>query len=152
GSCSFNKAFYQAEKLPAPPFTTQLINRKLADTTLLIIGNEQYQPLFTDVHKNPKELDFSIESVIIKSSSGNDLVGWFFKPVSVRANGITLLFLHGNAGNLLTQMQHPLILVKKGFQVLLVDYSGYGYSKGKSTRRHFLQDGNSALLYLAGRA
>ena len=64
---------------------------------------------------------------------------------------ITLLHFHGNAGCLLSQYQLMTPLLKYGFQVFTFDYSGFGYSEGKATRKNVLIDGNSALTYLKSR-
>ncbi|MBK7086622.1 MAG: alpha/beta hydrolase [Flavobacteriales bacterium] len=40
--------------------------------------------------------------------------------------------------------------VERGYSVLIPDYSGYGFSEGKATRRHVKEDGIAALKYLRG--
>ncbi len=150
-SCGFNKRFYAADKLQ-PDMVVALFNDVKSDTTFVHIEGANFQPVFTDSKHNPKDMGFTIESVVFKSESGNQLNGWFFKPeAGVTPNGITMLFLHGNAGNVFSQMQGALFFVKRGFQVFLVDYSGYGFSTGKSTREHFIQDGDAAIQYMVTR-
>lgn len=147
-SCGFNRQFYAGDKLQ-PDIVWTLFNNVKHDTTFVHIEGDNFQPVFTDIKNNPKDMGFTIESVVFRSESGNKLNGWFFKPdKSIAGNGITMLFLHGNAGNLFSQMQGPLDFIKQGFQVFLIDYSSYGFSTGKSTREHFIQDGNSALKYM----
>lgn len=150
-SCTFNKLFYQADKLPQPPVHFQLRNRAQNDTVYVSIADNKYQPVFTDSKQQPYDLGYSVESVLFLSADGNRLNGWFLTPVKARPNGITLLFLHGNGGNLFSQFAGAVPFVKRGFKVFIVDYSGYGYSEGRSTRRNFLSDGNSALSYLLAR-
>ncbi len=147
-SCGFNKQFYQADKLQ-PNSISALFNNLRHDTTFVHVTGANFQPVFTDSKNNPKDMGFTIQSLVFKSESGNKLNGWFFKPdKSIAENGTTMLFLHGNGGNVFEQMQGPIDFIKQGFQVFLIDYSGYGFSTGKSTREHFLQDGNSALKYM----
>jgi len=94
--------------------------------------------------------DYTIESVVFKSSSGNNLNGWMLKPKNTKP-AITLLHLHGNGGWLLSQFRAITPLLKHGFQVFIFDYSGYGYSEGSATRDNVLMDGNSALTWLKSR-
>jgi len=151
-SCGFNKQFYQAEKLPAPPLHfTLLPDNNRRDTAYMDIADNKFQPVYTDRNHQPIDLSYTLESVVFTSKDGNKLNGWFLTPRKIAPNGITLLFLHGNAGNVFSQKEGPMEFVKRGFKVFLVDYSGYGFSEGHSTRKNFLADGNSALDYMLSR-
>ena len=52
---------------------------------------------------------------------------WFPKPGSRFAT----LFLHGNAGNVTHRIDHAQAINAAGAAVLVVDYRGYGKSKGR---------------------
>jgi len=147
-SCSFNKLFYRPDKLPGNMGTVTIYDDGKADTMLLHFEGAGHTAIFTDTKDNPKQLGYSITTVHIPSVEGNKLYGWLLTPNNFPGPKITLLFLHGNAGNVLSQVGFAVPLVKRGFQVLLVDYSGYGFSEGKPTRKNMLADGNSALRYL----
>jgi pimeloyl-ACP methyl ester carboxylesterase len=150
-SCTFNKLFYQPERMPKPPVSFQLRNREKHDTVYVSIADSNCQPVFRNAQHGPYDPGYTLESVFFRSGDGNRLNGWWLKPGRVQPNGITLLFLHGNGGNVLSQFAGAVPFVQRGFKVLLIDYSGYGYSEGHSTRKNFLTDGNSALSYLLGR-
>lgn len=152
-ACSFNKMYLQPTTLPnIPPdknkisITTTTEN----DTTLVEFNTKTLQPTFLKNNKDTIILDYTIESVIFKSSSGNNLNGWLLKPKNINPT-ITLLHFHGNAGFLLSQYQATTPLLKYGFQVFVFDYSGFGFSEGKATRDNVLLDGNSALTYIKTR-
>jgi len=149
-SCSFNKAFYQYDKLPAPPTTLFIIDNPTTrpDTTLIDVKADNFQPLFMDTRHTPKHLDYTVRGYAFKSSDGNKLAGWLFTPITASKKNISILLVHGNGGNLTSQMGGPVQLAKQGFTVFLFDYSGYGFSEGSPTRKRFLQDGNSALDYM----
>ncbi|HMT27731.1 MAG TPA: alpha/beta fold hydrolase [Bacteroidia bacterium] len=147
-SCSFNSIYLQPDKLPAKIKSATL--RDGNDSTKVYFSGDNYQPVFVKNGKDTLNNDYSVESVIFKSASGNNLNGWFIKPLHQNAN-ITLLAFHGNAGCLLSQYQFMMPLVMKGFQVFIFDYSGFGFSDGEATRKNVLEDGLSALDFVKSR-
>lgn len=152
-ACSFNKMFLQPTKLPQiPPDKDKItITTSTAeDTTIVEFNRTTLQPTFFNRNKDTINFDYTIESVIFKSSSGNNLNGWLLKPKNATPK-ITLLHFHGNAGFILSQYQAMTPLLNYGFQAFVFDYSGFGFSEGKATRNNVLLDGNSALTYLKSR-
>jgi hypothetical protein len=152
-ACSLNKMYLQPTKLPQIPADKDKItvtSKTQKDTTLVVFKAKTLQPTFLTTNKDTINLDFTIESVVFKSSSGNNLNGWLLKPKNVNPT-ITLLHFHGNAGFLLSQYQAMTPLLKYGFQAFVFDYSGFGFSDGKATRDNVLLDGNSALTYIKSR-
>jgi len=152
-ACSFNKMYLQPTSLPKIPqdkdkvsITTTTKN----DTTFVEFNTKTLQPTFLKNNKDTVILDYTIESVVFKSLSGNNLNGWLLKPKNINAT-TTLLHFHGNAGFLLSQYQAITPLLKYGFQAFVFDYSGFGFSEGKATRDNVLLDGNSALTYIKSR-
>jgi predicted alpha/beta-fold hydrolase len=152
-ACSFNKMFLQPTKLPKLPPDKDKVSITTTtkyDTTFVEFNTKTLQPTFLKNNKDTIILDYTIESVVFKSSSGNNLNGWLLKPKNINAT-ITLLHFHGNAGFLLNQYQAMTPLLKYGFQAFVFDYSGFGFSEGKATRNNVLLDGNSALTYIKSR-
>ncbi len=60
----------------------------------------------------------------------------------------TFLFFHGNAGNASHRLPHALGLWNLDANVLLVDYRGYGLSKGSPSENGIYLDGLAALSFL----
>ncbi|MDC1205060.1 alpha/beta hydrolase [Salibacteraceae bacterium] len=152
-ACSFNKMYLQPTKAPPLPQDRDkvtLTSTTAKDTTVVDFNTATLQPTFLNSSKDTINLDYTIESVIFRSASGNDLNGWLLKPKHETPK-ITLLHFHGNAGFVLTQYQAMTPLLKFGFQAFVFDYSGFGFSEGKATRDNVLLDGNSALTYLKDR-
>jgi len=141
--------FLEPTKIPVE--VKQLTMTSSTDTTLVRFEAGNYQPIFLKNGKDTVDFDFTIESVVFKSTNGNILNGWFLKPKN-QVPAITLLHFHGNAGFLISQFQGMTPLVKYGFQVFMFDYSGFGFSEGKATRRNVLIDANSALSYVKSRS
>ena len=147
-SCSFNSAFLQPDKITSTKL--KFANGTSTDTTVVFFKGDNHQPIFLKNGKDTINLDFTIESVVFESSNGNKLNGWILKPKNTIPT-ITLLHLHGNAGFLLSQLQAISPLIKKGFQIFMFDYSGFGFSEGNATRKNVLADALSALDYVKTR-
>jgi len=71
------------------------------------------------------------QDVRFASEDGVPLHGWLLTPRDRVSRG-TILFLHGNAGNISTHVQSVLWLVQQGYTVFAFDYRGYGGSGGEA--------------------
>lgn len=150
-SCAWNKQFLQPERIPPTAKVGTSINPATGDTLLLHLSGPAYQPSFTNARNEPLALPYTIESAMFGNPI-NPLNGWLVKPTTPSEQPlITLLFLHGNGGNIITEYPAVLPFVQRGFQVFLFDYSGYGLSGGKATRSNVLRDAATALEYLKSR-
>ncbi len=78
-------------------------------------------------YEKPEDYHFAYEDVRMTTSDGVSLHGWYLKAPEDRA---VLLFLHGNAGNISGRLSKVEGWVKRGYSVFLVDYRGYGQSRG----------------------
>jgi fermentation-respiration switch protein FrsA (DUF1100 family) len=148
-SCSFNKLFLQPDRFPATMNRIKMIDYDHKDTMLITFNGSNFQPTFlkkTDTLK----FDFTVESVVFTSSNGHKLNGWFLKPKNSTPT-TTLLHFHGNAGSVLSQYRALSPLLKNNFQIFVFDYSGFGFSEGKATRKNVLTDAFSALDYVKSR-
>lgn len=150
GSCSFSGKFYQPDRLSSRLDVVRIPIKDSKDTMLLHFDGKDHIASFTDLDNVPKALSYDLETIWIESSSGNRLYSWFMRPKNATPKA-TVLFLHGNAGNVLSQVSLAMPLVKKGYQVLVLDYSGYGFSTGKPKRKKMVQDATSALQMLRKR-
>ncbi len=148
-SCSFSKSFYKPTKLDQNlDLITATDRDNKNDTILLHFAGSEHKLSMTDTKNNPKNLSYTISSHQFTSADGNNIYGWFVQPVSGKPARTTMLFLHGNGGNIIYQIPLVLALVKQGLQVFMVDYSGYGFSTGKPNRKHVLADADAALDYM----
>ncbi len=138
--------FLKPNKIPNNAKKATLIDNQEQDT-LVINFDEKHQPSFTKENGDLANLGYKVENALFENSIGNQLNGWIISP-NKDYNGTAILFLHGNAGNIVTQFTSVLPLVRHGFAVFLFDYSGFGFSGGKATRDNVLIDANAALKYL----
>jgi uncharacterized protein len=72
------------------------------------------------------------EEVWFKTSDGVRLYGWLFRAKTQPA-AATVIYFHGNGGNLSYCDWVGTTLAVRGFDVLLFDYRGYGRSEGEPT-------------------
>lgn len=120
------------------------------DTIIVSFSQGIHQPTFLRNGRDTIDPGYTIESVVYKNTNGDTLNGWFLKPKGQPA-GITVLHLHGNAGCVVSQYGAISPLLKYGMQVFVFDYSGFGFSGGKATKKNVLVDALSTLDYLKAR-
>lgn len=88
------------------------------------------------------------EDVWINVVNTQRIHGWFLKSPAQPATA-TVLYCHGNGGNLTNVAWIGGELAKNGFDSLLIDYRGYGRSDGDATDEWALDaDGEAAYNYL----
>lgn len=81
--------------------------------------------------------------VRFRSADNTALHGWLLSP-KTEPKG-TVLFLHGNAGNIAEHVGSVAWLVPEGYAVFLFDYRGYGMSEGEPTIAGVHLDAEAAL-------
>jgi fermentation-respiration switch protein FrsA (DUF1100 family) len=104
----------------------------------------------------PESIGLNYEDVRIQTNDGQSIAGWFLPaPASnaaqaapLAADGRTLLFLHGNAGNISHRLDSLAYFHRLGFAVLIIDYRGYGQSTGKPSVKGTLIDARAAWDWL----
>jgi len=104
----------------------------------------------------PEAIGLSHEDVRIRTEDGESIAGWFLQapaanatqPTPLPADGRTLLFLHGNAGNISHRLDSLAYFHRLGFAVLIIDYRGYGQSTGKPSVKGTLLDARAAWNWL----
>lgn len=88
------------------------------------------------------------ERVWFNSADGTRLNGWFFESQS-GPEVATVIFFHGNGGNIWNVGWLGQRFAKHGFDVLLFDYRGYGASDGVAANESDLYaDGDAAVAFV----
>ncbi len=85
--------------------------------------------------------------VSLKTADGLELLAWY-RPAA-RAGAPTLVFLHGNAGNIGHRGWIVRPFLDAGLGVLLVSWRGYGGNPGSPTEEGLYHDARAALGFLA---
>ena len=93
----------------------------------------------------PLQIGLRYEDVDFVTADGVGLHGWFIPADSARGS---LLFFHGNAGNISHRLESIAIFHALGLDVFIFDYRGYGQSEGRTTESGTYRDAEAAWLYL----
>jgi fermentation-respiration switch protein FrsA (DUF1100 family) len=93
----------------------------------------------------PGRIGLDYESVALSTDDGVRLSAWFIPHPAPRA---TLLFFHGNAGNLSHRLESIRLFHELGLAVFIIDYRGYGESEGRPTEAGTYIDATAAWRYL----
>ena len=107
--------------------------------------NLLYHP-FENNYSND-QINFSYEEVLIPTSHGNNLKGWFHKKDL--NNKKTLVFFHGNAGDLRNRIYKLNLIKDFDINFLIVAYRGFSGNKGKPTEKGLYEDARNILNWLA---
>lgn len=97
---------------------------------------------------SPKSIGISFEEVDFKTEDGQILNGWF---VPSKGAKLSILFCHGNTGNISDLLSRVKFFHNMGVNVLFFDYRGYGKSTGKPTEQGLYNDAVAAYDYLLTR-
>ena len=93
----------------------------------------------------PSSVGLDYEDVYLTAADGTRIHGWHIPGES----DITLLWFHGNAGNISHRIDNILILHRRlGISVLIIDYRGYGLSEGRPSEKGIYMDAEAAFGYL----
>lgn len=94
----------------------------------------------------PEELGIEAETLSLTTEDGVKVHAWF---LPARERRVSLLFLHGNAGNASHRLPNAAMLAAMGADVLLIDYRGYGLSGAVSpTEKGVYADARAGLAWL----
>jgi len=99
------------------------------------------------IDATPDQFGMPYEDVAFETEDGVRLHGWFVPADSARA---TLLFCHGNAGNISNRLESIAQFNKLNLNVFIFDYRGYGKSEGKPGEKGTYLDAEAAWRYLTG--
>ncbi len=110
----------------------------------LLQGRLVYYPTAA-LAATPRSVGLAYEDVTFRTRSGVRLHGWFIPAPGATQ---TLLFCHGNAGNISDRLESLLIFQRLGLDTFIFDYAGYGASKGKPSESQSYEDVAAGWAYL----
>ena len=103
---------------------------------------------------SPSIVGLTFENVYIKSKDSVRLHVFFVKQANeaLTSTSPTVLYLHGNAGNIGHRLMNVKGLVQLlGCNVCLLEYRGYGHSDGTPSEEGLYLDAQAGLDFLVGR-
>ena len=92
----------------------------------------------------PDAIGLDYEDVSLDTSDGVRIHGWFVPGDATR----TLLYFHGNAGNISHRLHSIRQFHDLGLSVMIIDYRGYGKSDGSPGEDGLYRDAAAAWQYL----
>src|SRR3990167_2105214 len=96
----------------------------------------------------PEASGMRYSEVNFEASDGYMLNGWLIVGPAAK---YTVLFAHGNAGNISHRIEKLKFFSKLGCNVFIFDYRGYGRSQGRPSEKGFYLDIAAAYEYLISR-
>jgi len=102
-------------------------------------------------YSTPQNSGLPFDDVTFASRDGTRLNGWFVPADTAQPARGTIIFMHGNAGNMTAHWPAVEWLPPQGFNVFLFDYRGYGHSAGRPTAKGLYEDTVGAIDYVRGR-
>lgn len=98
--------------------------------------------------KLPPDYRFNLgngdEEVQLKTSDGETIHGLFFEGVENDA----IIYFHGNAGDLSGWQNVAADFITAGYNILIIDYRGYGKSTGTISEKGLYHDAEAAWQYM----
>ncbi|MCC7290791.1 MAG: alpha/beta hydrolase [Phycisphaerales bacterium] len=114
---------------------------------LLIAGCQSrlvYHPL-REMETTPREAGLAYEDVRLTTSDGVRLAAWYVPCGAARGS---VIFCHGNAGNISHRLREIVAWRQLGFHVLVFDYRGFGQSEGLPTEAGTYLDAQAAWQFM----
>ncbi len=87
-----------------------------------------------------------LQAITLRTASGLDLLAWWL-PAAETARP-TLLYFHGNGGNLTDRVDRLRQFARSGFGVLMPEYPGYGGNPGEPSEAALAETAEAALAFL----
>ena len=107
-----------------------------------------YSPSNFSQNANGIGLSHKFEKIKIKVNQDINLNSWFHLKNEKKK---TILFLHGNAGNLDNRIDKLNFLGNLNLNFLIIAWRGYSLSDGKPTEAGLYEDANAAINFLSSR-
>jgi fermentation-respiration switch protein FrsA (DUF1100 family) len=99
----------------------------------------------SEIEVTPKSVKLPYVDASLKTKDGVLLNGWY---LPFKNSKFTILFCHGNAGNIGNRVEKIEMLYKLGLSVFIFDYRGYGKSEGRPSEEGLYLDTEAAYDYL----
>ncbi len=140
------------ENIPLPNFLKWFLLLALAYASMALLlylfqSRLLYSPAFPSraLETTPAQVGLSFEWVTLTTEDNVMIKGWYLPAPNRRG---TLLFFHGNAGNISHRLESLKLLHSLGLAILIIDYRGYGHSQGHPTEAGTYLDAQAAWRYL----
>lgn len=123
-----------------------------AGLCLLVLFRQSRYVYFPDreIATAPDAVGLAFDDVVLQTQDGVKITGWFVPayPQDPLKPARTVLFCHGNAGDIGDRVGSVKTFHDMGLNVFLFDYRGYGHSTGRPSEEGTYLDAQAAWNYL----
>lgn len=98
-----------------------------------------------NIETTPSLLHIPFEDVYFRTEDNIGINAWFIPQEGAK---YTILFCHGNAGNIGNRLEKIVLLRGADVNIFIIDYRGYGRSQGKPSEEGLYLDARAAYDYL----
>lgn len=118
--------------------------------TLLLLQGCSELLFYPDKHLayTPAAAKLEYRDVSLVAADGTRLSAWWLPAKAGTDVQGTVLYLHGNGGNMAAHLGGPFWLPEQGYQVLMLDYRGFGTSSGTPSLPAVYEDIDAAFAWL----
>ncbi len=95
--------------------------------------------------ETPADRGLTFEDLTLTTRDGVAIAAWYMPHALARGS---VIFLHGNAGNMAGRLDDVQLMHGMGVNVLLLDYRGFGRSDGRPDEQGTYEDAETAWRYL----
>lgn len=117
-------------------------------TVVLLVYFSQSRLIYYPMQKisnTPDAIGLDYTPINIATTDGETLHGWWVPAPDAKG---TVLFFHGNAGNISHRINYLAMFKRLGYNTLLFDYRGYGQSSGTPSESGTYLDAQAVWHYL----
>lgn len=104
-----------------------------------------YPEIGREMIATPGQAGLPYQDIRLTTGDGLNLHGWYIPAAQPRG---TVLFLHGNAGNISHRLDSLQMFHRLGYSTLIFDYRGYGNNSGTPSEQGTYRDAEAAWRYL----
>ncbi len=98
-----------------------------------------------EMEQMPEDFGLEYQDIFLTTADRVKINGWYFP--SREPQGV-VLFFHGNGENISQRIDVAQFFHERGFEVFLVDYRGYGRSKGRPSEQGLYNDAKASYDFL----
>ncbi len=104
------------------------------------------------IEQTPDKVGLKYENITLTTSDDVQINGWFVPGENLAEDAdvtrLTVLFCHGNAGNISHRLEKIAVFRDLGVDTFIIDYRGYGRSEGQPNEEGTYRDAQAAYEYL----
>jgi len=98
-----------------------------------------------EISQTPQNIKLHYDDITFRTKDGFIISGWY---IPIKDKLTTVIFCHGNAGNLSNFLEHMKTFNELQFNVLAFDYRGFGKSEGSLSEEGTYLDAEAAWDFL----